>query len=415
MGNKNSRPVSCSLPTNCQPYVEPVAKACEDAGSSVVDKSVRAGLVSLVGATKAAELTTIWADVNGTSSRSLRNQRWEQIQPTTVAVTETGTAGAFTNFEGFKEGASNNECVEGSCAEAAAKIINNCKKVDPLIPNEIASVISNGEDLLSTNVRNAIAPPPQASQSSLYSRWINIYAPGVNSAIPTPTTTATPTTTPTTTTTTTNAQGFTNNKEGFENDNNAVYSFIRTAIIERHARFKDTASFSQDCHNNSFYSMKQFIIDEKAMLDKLHKYYTTFVSSYQSLYLHKEGVSKIINGKLDELEKIQSKIDSYKTNLHVDNRKNNYQNNNYEFYITVKYYMLIVYYSLFILFLIFSDFISDKQYTNKKILLILFIYLIIPIILSYLVNITYEGYIYFLEYNNIKEDTLSYADIIKRK
>ena len=115
------------------------------------------------------------------------------------------------------------------------------------------------------------------------------------------------------------------------------------------------------------------------------------------------------------MEKIQGKIDSYKTNLHVDNRKNNYQNNNYEFYISVNKYMLILYYSLFIVYLIFSNFFSDKQYTNKKLLVLLLIYLIIPIILSYTINITYEGYIYFLEYNNLKEDTQSYVDIIKKK
>ena len=159
--------------------------------------------------------------------------------------------------------------------------------------------------------------------------------------------------------------------------------------------------------------MKKFITEEKDMLDKLYNYYTSFVKSYESQYIQKEAVVKIINNKLDELEKIQSKIDSYKTNLHVDNRKNNYQNNNYEFYINVKKYMLILYYSLFVLYIIFSKFLSEKQYTNKKILLILVIYLAIPIILSYIINITHEGYIYFLEYYNIKEDTKSYADIVK--
>jgi hypothetical protein len=159
--------------------------------------------------------------------------------------------------------------------------------------------------------------------------------------------------------------------------------------------------------------MKKFITEEKEMLDKLYSYYTSFVKSYESQYLQRESVTKIINNKLDELEKIQSKIDSYKTNLHVDNRKNNYQNSNYEYYSTLRKYMLILYYSLFVLYLIFSKFISDKQYTNKKILLILAIYLLIPIVLSYTINITYEGYIYFLEFYNIKEDTKSYADIIK--
>jgi hypothetical protein len=139
------------------------------------------------------------------------------------------------------------------------------------------------------------------------------------------------------------------------------------------------------------------------------------VKDYESLYLHKESVRKIIYNKIDELEKIQTKIDSYKTNIHVDNRKNNYQTNNYDFYSNIHFYMLIVYYSLFILYLIFSNFISLKQYNDKKLLLLLFIYLIIPVILGYLINLTYEGYIYFLEYNNYKEDTKSYVDIVNGK
>jgi hypothetical protein len=42
----------------------------------------------------------------------------------------------------------------------------------------------------------------------------------------------------------------------------------------------------------------------------------------------------------------------------------------------------------------------------------LVIYLIMPIILEHLINFAYEGYIYFLEYNNLKEDTKSYQDLI---
>jgi hypothetical protein len=148
-------------------------------------------------------------------------------------------------------------------------------------------------------------------------------------------------------------------------------------------------------------------------IDKLYNYYVTLVTSYASLYLHKEAVAKIINSKIDDLEKIQSKIDSYKTNLHVDNRKNNYQNTNYEFYIYIHKFMLMLYYSLFVLYLIFSNFISEKQYKNKNVVAILAVYLITPFILSYAINISYDLYIYFLEYYNIKEETKSYADIIK--
>ena len=203
----------------------------------------------------------------------------------------------------------------------------------------------------------------------------------------------------------------TNIKESFT----GLPQFTSDALNSRHKTFKDTNKFQEDCANNSYTSIKSFITEEKTNLDYLYNYYETFVQDYESLYLHKESVRKIIYNKMDELEKIQTKIDSYKTNIHVDNRKNNYQTNNYDFYSNIHFYMLIVYYSLFILYLIFSDFISLKQYTNKKLLLLLFIYLIIPVILGYLINLTYEGYIYFLEYNNYKQDTKSYVDIVNGK
>jgi multisubunit Na+/H+ antiporter MnhG subunit len=66
------------------------------------------------------------------------------------------------------------------------------------------------------------------------------------------------------------------------------------------------------------------------------------------------------------------------------------------------------------LYLIFSKFFSEKQYTNKLLVLLLFLYLITPIILEHIINFAYEGYIYFLEYNNIKEDTKSYQDIVNK-
>ena len=149
-------------------------------------------------------------------------------------------------------------------------------------------------------------------------------------------------------------------------------------------------------------------------MDSLYNYYAAFVKDYETLYYHKETFTKTINNKLDELGKIQAKIDNYKKNLHVDNRKNLYQSNNYDFYINIQFYILIVYYSILIVYLIFSKFFSEKQYTNKVLVLLLFLYLIMPVILGYLINFAYEGYIYFLEYNNIKEDTKSYEDIINK-
>ena len=390
MGGNSSKNERCYNPANCEPQVAYVNRECGRAGRNALQATLDRAIVAVAG-----------PDFGNTILNPPQH-KWDSIQP------ELELMMGFKNYEGFKEGASNNECVECSCEAAAEKIIAECKKVNPLVPDAIDGVIANGPPLLGDNVRQAMNIDPAPIKPP--SKWDTVYNPGLFDNKE-----AFNNTKNSKETFNSNNNKNKNSKEAFNNNNSddKIYVFIKDAIQERHDKFKNTSTFQADCKNSSYYSMNKFITEEKQMLDKLFDYYINFVSSYESLFLHKEEVVKIINSKLNELEKIQSKIDSYKTNLHVDNRKNNYQNSNYTYYITVKKYMLVVYYSLFILYLIFSNFLREKQYTNKKILLILAIYLIIPIILSYAINLTYEGYIYFLESNNIKEDTKSYADIIK--
>ena len=130
--------------------------------------------------------------------------------------------------------------------------------------------------------------------------------------------------------------------------------------------------------------------------------------------LDRSSINDIISGKVNILENIQKKIDKYKASLHMDARKNIYLVSNYDLYKNIYFYYVIIYYSLFVLYLIFSKFIPEKQYTNRRQMLILFIYLIIPIILSYLMNLTYDAFIYSLEYYNIKEETQTYESLLEK-
>jgi hypothetical protein len=392
MGASPSKPV-CFNPAFCEPLVAVVKQRCEKVGKNVLETILQRTFVAIAG-----------PDFGNRISKLYDPHPWDELQP------ELSISG-FKNYEGFVEGASNNDCVKCSCYIAAAEIIAECEKLDPQLSDAV--VAAADPSLLPLNVRREmdLAPAPIRPVS----KWQTLYHPGLfdnsNTSIASIIRN---------TNATNNANNASNNetfinRETFINSNDdKIYKFVKDAIQERHDKFHDISpTFQQDCKSSSYYSMDKFITEEKKMLDTLFAYYTNFVSSYEGLYLHKEAVIKIINGKLDELEKIQSKIDSYKTNLHVDNRKNNYQNSNYEYYSTLRKYMLILYYSLFVLYLIFSNFLREKQYTNKKILLVLAIYLLIPIVLSFAINLTYEGYIYFLETNNIKEDTKSYVDIIK--
>jgi len=384
MGGSPSKSVPvCYSPALCEPQVEYVKRECEKVGRNILHLTLRRVIIALAGETYGNQILGSYNPALGGGQHN-----WDTIQPEVMA--------GFKNYEGFVEGAANNDCVKCSCSVAAEKIIAECRKTNPLVTDNIVASVTSGPPLLSSNARRAmgLVPAPAAPTSKWDTMQPDLFT---NNNASTKST----------------QEPFINRETFINSSNDKIYKFVKDAIQERHSKFKDTTTFQTDCKSSSYYSMDKFITEEKKMLDTLFAYYTNFVSSYESLYLHKEAVTRIINGKLDELEKIQSKIDSYKTNLHVDNRKNNYQNSNYKFYSTLRKYMLILYYSLFVLYLIFSNFLREKQYTNKKILLVLAIYLLIPIVLSFAINLTYEGYIYFLESNNIKEDTKSYADIIK--
>ena len=391
MGAKASKSKPICNECDCQSEVPRVIAACKEAGDTAVSSSLNQSITSLIGEQNAESVIKNLNEALGSNT-----SKW---------VTDFNKIKATFNndelviVEQFIEG--NDECVPCNCEEAADEIIADCKKYVQEVPATLKSHLEDDDmkNFFAGSLAAVNGPPSNNSWELIYpsikieqENSIKIEQENTN-----------------------NKEGF---KEGFDDQgfilNGGLYNFTRTALASRHEKFKAYASFDTDCRTNSYTSIKTFLIKEKAILDSLYKYYLTFVKDYESLYLHRESFTKAINNKLDELKKIQEKLDSYKTNVHLDNRKNLYQSNNYEFYSKIRFYMLIVYYSVIVLYLIFSKFFAEKQYTNKFLVLLLFIYLIIPIILENIINLVYKGYIYFLEYNNLKEDAKSYEDIINK-
>ena len=372
MGIQASKSKPICNECDCQSQVPRVMAACKEAGDTAVSSSLNQSITSLIGEQNAE---SVIKNLNGALGSN--TSKWV-TDYNKIKVT-------FNNVEPFIEG--NDECVPCNCEEAADEIIADCKKYTQELPATLKSHLEDDDmkNFFAGSLAAVNGPPSNNS-------WELIY-PSIKIE-----------------------QENTNNKEEFKEGfiDGGLYNVTRSALATRHAEFKDTAAFITDCRNNSYRSIITFLNEEKDILDSLYNYYLTFVKDYESLYLHRESFTKAINNKLDELKKIQEKLDSYKTNVHLDNRKNLYQSNNYEFYSNIRFYMLIVYYSVIVLYLIFSKFFAEKQYTNKFLVLLLFIYLIIPIILENIINLVYKGYIYFLEYNNLKEDAKSYEDIINK-
>jgi len=137
------------------------------------------------------------------------------------------------------------------------------------------------------------------------------------------------------------------------------------------------------------------------------------INNYSTLYNYQMYLGGIINERINFLERIKNKINTYKQNIFTDNRKNSYLSSNLEFYKNIHFYIFILYYAIFIVFLIFSNFIKDKLYENKYVMIYVLIILIIPFILRYILLNIYNLYISYIERNYLKLDEISYKYLVE--
>lgn len=200
--------------------------------------------------------------------------------------------------------------------------------------------------------------------------------------------------------------------EPMDNINNT--NLYDSAIKIRHQALRDTNSFRSDCINNVDNVIGEFNNNELNDFYKLKNIMSSLITSYEHLFDYKSSLKAIYNEKFNNLENINNKINTYKQNLFMDERKNNYQSNNYDFYKSAHFFVLIIYFSLLALYLIFSDFIREKRYKERKNIIGLISYIITPFLLAYILDNIYKIYIFILEFNNIRDDVISYPYIVNK-
>jgi hypothetical protein len=199
------------------------------------------------------------------------------------------------------------------------------------------------------------------------------------------------------------------------NDNSIqTIEYIREAIEARHNFFKESLTYSRDCGNNINKTMVEFRYKELESYKQLQSIFNALKESNNIALEYNNSMNVLKSGKLNELKGIKSKIDTYKQNLHIDGRKNDYSSKNLEFYKSIHFYVLIVYYFLLGLYFIYSDFYSSEKYKNKYYLIALILYIIFPFLLPYILFYIYYAYNYYLEYYNLKQDVVSYPDIVNK-
>lgn len=200
--------------------------------------------------------------------------------------------------------------------------------------------------------------------------------------------------------------------EGMENIR--LGKFSRDALEARNNALISSPTFSTDCNVNTEAVFTEFKNDAQADYDRLYNYMNSLVISYNHLTEYYLTIKPIYNQKKNNLTNIKNKIDTYKQNLFIDERKNSYQSDNYDFYKSAHFFVLIIYFSLLALYLIFSDFIKEKRYKERKNIIGLISYIITPFILEYILDNIYKIYIFILEFNNIRDDIISYPYIVDK-
>lgn len=206
-----------------------------------------------------------------------------------------------------------------------------------------------------------------------------------------------------------------NNKIIENFDGNNELGILIEAINLRHDNLKNKEidpNFNTNAIQNAKNTITPFIEAEKTDYEKLYNYGTSFLEAYKLLDTYNSSASLIFKEKQREKRKLQNKIDTYDQNMHMDQRKDDYQEQNFSFYKSMHFFILILYYSLFVLYLIFSDFLKEENYKNKFALGGLFAYLVFPFLIKHILVYLYKTYIYILEYNNLREDVISYPYIV---
>lgn len=184
---------------------------------------------------------------------------------------------------------------------------------------------------------------------------------------------------------------------------------VRGNTIFLQRQIRNSRSSDRECNFNHKTHFSHF----EKRYDNLKKNYETTLKSLKTNYQSLNNIIPIYNTKIQELDKITRKIKIYEQNSLIDNRKTSAADENIELYNKIYYYILFFYFLALIIILIIVKFFQKELYKNKKVIIILILYIVLPFILRYLIDYVFYIYNDFLEKNNLRDDIISYTDIVK--
>lgn len=206
-------------------------------------------------------------------------------------------------------------------------------------------------------------------------------------------------------------EGFTGGY-GKSNDGNLTSWALMLGLhtIKNPAKLNECENSDGTVNNKLF--AETYLPQSKAKIENIVERYKRELKTYTNIIDSVKSSVSVLNIKHKQLDNLKRKNNIYKQNSFIDNKKNDYVETDIELYKKIYYFVFALYYFALIIALIISKFFKNKLYKNKKILILLILYIILPFILKYILNFFYETFINFLEKNNLRDDIISYTDIV---
>lgn len=101
------------------------------------------------------------------------------------------------------------------------------------------------------------------------------------------------------------------------------------------------------------------------------------LNKYDSQKIYENNIDDLVNNYDSQLENLKKEYDTINSKTNINHRLKDYEDDQTSFYDSIIYYLKIIYYIIFSLLIIFKV-ILEKKYSNKKLISIYIILLLLP-------------------------------------
>ena len=129
---------------------------------------------------------------------------------------------------------------------------------------------------------------------------------------------------------------------------------------------------------------------ERNNFSDIYEIMQTKLKSYEIETYSSSKLKQLFEELTQKSEKLKTNIDNYYAKSRTNARKVWYEDQDIEKLEYIQKILKIFYFGVFFGYIIFSGFIKNAEYKNKKVVLLLLIYLSIPFILKHIISFTLD-------------------------